>query len=81
MTLLMSGRYGDPFNPWGDIMTIAESWCVSSPNAKLVIAVPTTVSLGKDIIMFNAHRIYGPVMYSYLVSSKLNNDNCLKTYF
>ena len=23
-----SGRYGDPLNPWGDLMAVAEAWCV-----------------------------------------------------
>ena len=61
------GRYGDPLNPWGDIMSVAEAWCVSGPSAKLAMAVPTSVSLGKDILAHNAHRIYGPLMYPFLV--------------
>jgi len=63
------GRYGDPVNPWGDIMAVAETWCVSSPNAKLAIAVPTSVSLGADFIPYNAHRIYGPVLYPFLTTN------------
>ena len=62
------GRYGDPLNPWGDIMSVAEAWCVSGPSAQFAMAVPTSVSAGKDTIMFNAHRVYGPVMYPFLVS-------------
>ena len=61
------GRYGDPLNPWGDIMSVAEAWCVSGPSAKLALAVPTSVSLGLDVIEYNAHRSYGPLMYPYLV--------------
>ena len=49
-------------------MAVAEAWCVSSPNAKLAIAVPPSVSLGADFITYNAHRIYGPVLYPFLVS-------------
>ena len=26
----LSGRYGDPLNPWGDIITIAQAWCAST---------------------------------------------------
>ena len=62
------GRYGDPLNPWGDIMTVAEAFCVSSPNAKLAIAVPTSTDLGTDTILFNAHREYGHHLYPFLVS-------------
>ena len=61
------GRYGDPLNPWGDLMSVAEAWCVSAPSAHLAIAVPTSVSRGTDTIAHNAHRIYGPLMYPYMV--------------
>ena len=61
------GRYGDPLNPWGDLMSVAEAWCVSSPSAHLAIAVPTSVSRGTDTIAHNVHRIYGPLMYPYMV--------------
>ena len=27
-----AGRYGDPLNPWGDIITIAQAWCASNPD-------------------------------------------------
>lgn len=60
------GRYGDALNPWGDILTVARAWCVAKPNAKLIIGVPVG---GKDVIQFNAHRIYGPVLYPYLVTN------------
>lgn len=60
------GRYGDALNPWGDILTIARAWCVSSPTAKLAIGVPTG---GMDKIEFNAHRIYGPILYPYLTTN------------
>jgi len=60
------GRYGDALNPWGDILTIARAWCVTTDNAKLMIGVPVG---GKDLIQFNAHRIYGPVLYPYLVTN------------
>ena len=76
------GRYGDPLNPWGDIISIAEAWCVSKPEAVLALSVPTYVSTGKhsfllppsrfivagsDFLVHNVHRMYGPVMYPYLV--------------
>ena len=56
------GRYGDALNPWGDILAIAESWCVTSPEAFLALSVPTRVIFstgpGSDILEYNAHRIY-----------------------
>ncbi|XP_023336830.1 uncharacterized protein LOC111707880 [Eurytemora carolleeae] len=48
------GRYGDAINPWGDILTVARVSCVSKPDAKLIIGVPTA---GLDRIEFNAHRL------------------------
>jgi len=68
------GRYGDPLNPWGDIIAIAQAWCVSTPDAHLVLGVPTDVvkkdgSPGEDTISFNAHRIYGPKLYPNLVAN------------
>ena len=41
------GRYGDPLNPWGDILTVAEAWCAAGPSAQLAIAVPTAVTTGQ----------------------------------
>lgn len=63
------GRYGDPLNPWGDIMSTAEAWCVSKPDAILALALPTSVSTGKDYLQYNAHRIYGPLMYSFMTTN------------
>ena len=48
-------------------MSVAEAWCVSTPSANLALAVPTSVNAGIDSIVHNAHRIYGPLMYPYLV--------------
>ena len=65
---LVPGRYGDPLNPWADILAVAEAWCVTSKEAKLALSVPSYVE-GDDIIQYNAHRIYGPVMYPFLVTN------------
>jgi len=62
------GRYGDNLNPWADIITIAQAWCVSKEDAKLVVGVPTFIH-GKDRVEFNAGRVYGPRLYSYLTTN------------
>ena len=31
----LSGRYGDPLNPWADIITVAEAWCASTPDVRI----------------------------------------------
>merc|ERR1712106_74759 len=62
------GRYGDSLNPWGDILSVAQAWCASTPDAKLAIAVPTAVT-GKDAILYNGAKIYGPRLYPFLVTN------------
>lgn len=48
-------RYGDPFNPKGDLQAIAELVRVVKPNGQLLFVVP----IGKIArIQYNAHRIY-----------------------
>ena len=64
------GRYGDSLNPWGDLQAIARAWCIAKTGASLVIAVPDSkFSLPDDAIKFNAHRVYGPVMFSNLFAN------------
>lgn len=64
------GRYGDALNPWGDLQTLARAWCVAKPGAALVLAVMGTGSARPDdSIHFNAHRVYGTVMYSHLLAN------------
>eukprot|EP00090_Calanus_glacialis_P038258 TRINITY_DN6683_c0_g1_i4.p1 TRINITY_DN6683_c0_g1~~TRINITY_DN6683_c0_g1_i4.p1 ORF type:complete len:640 (-),score=138.81 TRINITY_DN6683_c0_g1_i4:103-2022(-) len=62
------GRYGDSLNPWGDLISIAQAWCASTPEAKLAIAVPTAVN-GEDAILFNGAKIYGPRLYPFLTTN------------
>lgn len=59
------GRYGDALNPWGDRQTIARAWCLCKPGAHMLIGVMT----GGDEIVWNAHRVYGAVMYPHLVAN------------
>ena len=61
-------RYGDALNPWGDRITIAKAWCVSKPNAKMLLGVPT-VAGENDKIEWTANRIYGDVMMPHLTAN------------
>ena len=61
------GRYGDALNPWGDIIAVARSWCVTKQKAKLIIGV--MYNLEHEGIKFNAHREYGNVRYPYLATN------------
>jgi hypothetical protein len=48
------GRYGDTINPEGDILAAKELQRIAANKAKLLIVVP----VGRQIIRFDAHRIY-----------------------
>ena len=48
------GRYGDPFDPYGDVKAVRELIRVLEPGGKLLFVVP----VGEPRICFNAHRIY-----------------------
>lgn len=59
------GRYGDSLNPWGDLITMARAWCVLKKGGQALIGMPT----GPDTVVFNTHRIYGPVMLPHLFAN------------
>ncbi len=57
------GRYGDPIDPNGDRVALAELSRVLAPGGSLLIVVP----VGKPRIQFNAHRIYSIEMIRSLM--------------
>ena len=59
------GRYGDRLNPWGDVLTIAQAWCVCKSGGSLTLATMT----GDDMLFWNAHRSYGPARWPYLTTN------------
>jgi hypothetical protein len=61
------GRYGDAMNPWGDRQAIARAWCMTKPGGRLAIGVPAEGN--QDIILYNAHRNYGPVQLPHLLAN------------
>lgn len=56
------GRYGDPVNPTGDLRAMAEHKNMLRPGGKLILSVP----VGPDCLVWNAHRIYGPIRLKML---------------
>jgi hypothetical protein len=52
-------------NPWGDLIAMARAWCITKPGGKALIGVPA----GPDRIVFNSHKIYGPIMFSHLFAN------------
>lgn len=49
------GRYGDPLDPDGDIKAVAKMKAIVKPGGLLFLALP----IGRDTVVWNAHRIYG----------------------
>jgi hypothetical protein len=49
------GRYGDPLDPDGDLRAMAELKRMLKPGGALFLSVP----VGPDVLVWNAHRIYG----------------------
>ncbi len=49
------GRYGDPLNPEGDLITADRLSCLIKKDGIMLLGVPT----GPDTLVWNAHRVYG----------------------
>lgn len=58
------GRYGDPINPTGDFQAMAKTKKMLKPGGFLFLAVP----VGRDVLAWNAHRIYGPIRLPLLLA-------------
>ena len=66
------GRYGDQLNPDGDLLAMAKMKSILKPNGILFLAIP----VGRDVLVWNAHRIYGINRLPLL----LKNWKCLDAY-
>eukprot|EP00277_Geminigera_cryophila_P046361 CAMPEP_0173085158 /NCGR_PEP_ID=MMETSP1102-20130122/21318_1 /TAXON_ID=49646 /ORGANISM="Geminigera sp., Strain Caron Lab Isolate" /LENGTH=350 /DNA_ID=CAMNT_0013964109 /DNA_START=335 /DNA_END=1387 /DNA_ORIENTATION=+ len=60
------GRYGDQLNPWGDLQAVARAWCLCKKGGQMLMGVPEAK---QDGIEWNAHRVYGPVMFPHLTAN------------
>lgn len=59
------GRYGDPLDPDGDLKTMKSIHNNLKKDGLLFWGAP----IGKDCVVWNAHRIYGPIRLSLLFES------------
>lgn len=57
------GRYGDPLDPSGDLRAMRECKSMLKKGGLLFLAVP----VGPDLIVWNAHRIYGKIRLPMLL--------------
>lgn len=62
------GRYGDPIDPEGYLKAINEMKRVLADNGNLIFAVP----IGRQRLMFNAHRVFNPLYIKDLFTSGEN---------
>jgi hypothetical protein len=58
------GRYGDPLNPNGDLATMQRMKSIVETGGLLFLAVP----VAEDAVVWNAHRIYGPIRLPMLLA-------------
>jgi hypothetical protein len=66
------GRYGDPIDPLGDISAMRSIKKMLVPGGLCYLAVP----VGRDVLMWNAQRIYGKIRLKML----LKNWKVLNTF-
>jgi len=64
------GRYGDPLNPDGDLDTMKQMRKVVKPGGLLFLAVP----VGRECLLWNGGRCYGPIRFPLLVAGWTNLD-------
>ncbi|CAI5524228.1 unnamed protein product [Closterium sp. Naga37s-1] len=57
------GRYGDPLNPDGDLQRMAKIRGLLKPGGLFFLGLP----VGNDTLVFNAHRVYGPIRMPLLL--------------
>jgi hypothetical protein len=57
------GRYGDPINPNGDLIAMEKTKKMLKPGGLLFLAIP----IGRDRLVWNAHRIYGHLRLAALL--------------
>lgn len=60
------GRYGDPLNPTGDIETMEQIYKSLVVGGLCIVGFP----VGRDHLVWNAHRIYGPLRLKMMYLDK-----------
>jgi hypothetical protein len=73
------GRYGDPLNPNGDIETMEQIYKSLNAGGHCFVGFP----VGRDHLVWNAHRIYGPIRLKMMYLDKFKElewFGCDKSY-
>lgn len=58
------GQYGEPIDPYGDLREIQKIRCALKPGGLLFLGLP----FGLDAVIFNTHRVYGPIRLAMLMT-------------
>lgn len=58
------GRYGDAMDPIGDLREVWKTSCLLKKGGIFFLGIPR----GKDTIVFNLHRIYGPLRLAMIMA-------------
>jgi len=59
------GRYGDPLDPYGDLVAMVQAKRNVVYGGNLFLAVP----VGRDALVWNAHRVYGSLRLPLLLQN------------
>jgi hypothetical protein len=73
------GRYGDAINPYGDIETMEQIYKSLTKGGLCFVGFP----VGRDYLVWNAHRIYGPLRLKMMYLDKFKElewIGCDKNY-
>ena len=62
------GRYTNPLNPYGDLESMAQSWCMVKPGGMFAVGVEDSLNSNNSIV-WNAHRVYGPKRLAQLTAN------------
>ena len=62
------GRYTDPLNPYGDLESMAQSWCMVKRGGMFAVGVEDSLN-ASSYILWNAHRVYGPKRLAQLTAN------------
>merc|ERR1719461_2539617 len=60
------GRNLEVINPWADLVTMAQSWCLTKKGGRALVAVPTDKT---DRVAFNEYRVYGDLQLPHLFAN------------
>ena len=64
------GRYGDSLDPYGDIMSVAQAYCVLKDGGVFFLGLPVLdSSLNRCGVQWNAHRYYGKERLQYMAAN------------